>query len=242
LVSHHHKIDSIVLLNILGFLDTKEATPIQNPRDESRKRPFSPPLSNDQSFQAQAFLEQNTVTNGEKYGYASAVSLSQYHNSVGLSLPIDPLGYSSSAENQPISNSTLVESSSGNLLTLQQNRKVPHYSSINSRPTTGGDTGVDPTTCEPRFDYASQGIFCNMMVELPYEAPIFTSVQRGDVNWTRMLFTSSPWLINAVDPYGFGLFYVSTADVVALHRLIDGLVCFLLLLERLRERHGFSDG
>ena len=44
---------------------------------------------------------------------------------------------------------------------------------------------------------------------MPYDSQIFVSVQSGDLDGTRELLMSDFASIDAVDPYGLGLLYVS---------------------------------
>lgn len=82
-----------------------------------------------------------------------------------------------------------------------------------------------------RFPYASQQVFVRMPVLLPYESSIFSLVQSGDIDGTRALLTSGKAPIDAIDPYGLGLLYVSTSMMAPSGRLTVATVCFLLLLE-----------
>lgn len=66
------------------------------------------------------------------------------------------------------------------------------------------------TACNTRFPHASQQVFNRVSVELPYESAIFSLVQCGDVDGTRALLTSGKTSLNAIDPYGLGLLYVSS--------------------------------
>lgn len=99
------------------------------------------------------------------------------------------------------------------------------------------DTAVDmhgsATVCRTKFPYASQQVFIRMPVVLPYESAIFSSVQSGDIDGMRVLLASGV-PIDAIDPYGLGLLYVSRLKVKPSGRLTVIPVCFLLLLERLR--------
>jgi hypothetical protein len=70
--------------------------------------------------------------------------------------------------------------------------------------------GEQPVT--PRFPYYSQQVFCRIPVILPYDSPIFVCVQNGDIDYMRTLLTSGVTSIDAVDPYGLGLLYVSSLD------------------------------
>jgi hypothetical protein len=66
----------------------------------------------------------------------------------------------------------------------------------------------------PGFSFASQQLFTRMPVVLPYESRIFSVVQRGDVDGLRKLLTAGKMPIDAIDPYGLGLFYVGIFNAV----------------------------
>lgn len=60
----------------------------------------------------------------------------------------------------------------------------------------------------PLICRSSEQLFYRLPIPMPYDSPIFVSVQRGDLALTRMLWQDSVALIDAVDPYGLGLLYV----------------------------------
>src|SRR6266480_626188 len=75
-----------------------------------------------------------------------------------------------------------------------------------THPAQSGDTMLS-------FPYYSQQVFIGIPLMLPYDSPIFVSVQSGNIDLTRSLLTSGQTPIEAVDPYGLGLLYVSFFNV-----------------------------
>jgi len=69
-----------------------------------------------------------------------------------------------------------------------------------------GTGGIINIRC---FPYYSQQVFSRNPAILPCDSPIFPCVRSGDIDRMRVLLTSGTTTIDAVDPYGFGLLYVS---------------------------------
>lgn len=96
-----------------------------------------------------------------------------------------------------------------------------------ANPSTRTDaalsTYTSTTVSNTGFPYASQQVFIRVSVELPYESEIFSLVQCGDIDGTRALLTSGKTTIDAVDPYGLGLLYVSSSKVAVLDNLTSNI-------------------
>lgn len=62
---------------------------------------------------------------------------------------------------------------------------------------------------QSEFHYRSQQVFNRIPIPMPYDSPIFVCVQNGDVIAMVGILSSGKASIDAVDPYGLGLLYVS---------------------------------
>lgn len=61
---------------------------------------------------------------------------------------------------------------------------------------------------ETRLNRQSEQIFYRHPITVEYDSPIFVCAQSGNIKGMRYLWSSSLASIDAVDPYGLGLFYV----------------------------------
>jgi hypothetical protein len=119
---------------------------------------------------------------------------------------------------EEIDSSTIVDSVLNGWDNQEFDNRVNSFFQI-SPPTRAADAFDKHSvaaTPKMRFPYASQQLFNRIPVELPYESAIFTLVQCGDIEGTRALLTSGSTSIDAVDPYGLGLLYVSSRSKVPL--------------------------
>lgn len=64
--------------------------------------------------------------------------------------------------------------------------------------------------------YPSQQLFVRIPIIKPYEEPLFTFIQKGDLHRAEMVLRNDPQSIDSVDPYNLGVLYVRTPEKFAI--------------------------
>lgn len=133
---------------------------------------------------------------------------------------------------QEVNASTIVDSVLNGWDNEESDRRVNSFfqPSLRTRATDAFDKRSGAAAQKVGFPYASQQLFNRIPVELPYESAIFTRVQCGDIDGTRALLGSGSTSIDAVDPYGLGLLYVSNRPRIPLTNYLSVETSMLLTI------------